>query len=494
VREDEYIEHDATALAGLVAEGQVTPGELLDLAIARLEAVNPRINAVVRRMFEPARAAIEAGLPDGPFRGVPLLLKDLGAHYAGVPTSSASRFLQGFVPDEDAEIVARYKRAGLVIFGKTNTPELGIVGITEPDLFGPTRNPWALEYSTGGSSGGSAAAVAAGIAPVAHAGDGGGSIRIPASACGLVGLKPGRGRSPVGPDGDSGWSGFVEQHVLCKTVRDSAALLDAIAAPESGRATHAPAPERPFSQEVGRDPGRLRIAFTTESLLTPATHPDCITAVERSVTRLESLGHYVEEARPEFDRAVMTRAWLLHVAANVHAEVELAQRRAGRAANYSDFEPVTWLFHTIGGRVSAGELQILAAEITATRWSLHRFFRRFDVLVTPTLARPPVKIGELAPKPAERALIRVLRRAPLRMLLDRALDEMAKGMLAAMPNTELVNMTGQPAVSLPLAWNDADLPIGVQLVGQLHGEAVLIRLAAQLEEAMPWKHRRPAAL
>jgi amidase len=494
VREDEYIEHDATALAALVAEGEVTPSELLDCAIARLEAVNPRINAVVRRMFEPARAAIEAGLHPGPFRGVPMLLKDLGAHYAGVPTTSSSRFLRSFVPDEDSEIVARYKRAGLLIFGKTNTPELGIMGITEPDLHGPTRNPWALDRSTGGSSGGSAAAVAARIAPVAHAGDGGGSIRIPASACGLVGLKPGHGRTPVGPDGDASWSGFVEQHVLSRTVRDSAALLDAIAAPEAGRPVQAPRPERPFAEEVGRDPGRLRIAFTTESLLTPGTHPDCITAVERTVTRLESLGHHVEEARPEFDRAVMTRAWLLHVAANVYAEVELAQARAKRAAAYGDFEPVTWLFHAIGRRVGAGELQILAAEITAARWALHRFLQRFDVLVTPTLARPPAEIGELAPKPAERALIRVLRRAPLRVLLDRALDEMAKGMLSAMPNTQLFNMTGHPAVSLPLSWNDADLPIGVQIVGRLGGEGALIRLASQLELAMPWKDRRPVGL
>jgi amidase len=488
------VEHDATALAQRVRDREVTPAELLECAIALVETLNPRINAVVRRMFDVARAAVAAGLPVGPFSGVPFLLKDLGAHVAGVPTAGGSRLLEQVIRTHDSEIVRRYRAAGVVILGKTNTPELGILGVTENDRFGPTRSPWDLDRTPGGSSGGSGAAVAARIVPVAHGGDGGGSIRIPSSACGLVGLKPSRGRSPIGPDGDIGWSGFVEQHVLTRSVRDSAAFLDVIAGDEPGRPVHARPPERPFAQEVGRDPGRLRVAFTTGALLAEDTHPECVAAVESAARTLEDLGHEVVEESPPLDRPRLVRAYLMTVAANVCAEVRGVARTLGRRVRDDELEPTTWLLHDIGRRASAGELRELHGEMVAARWELHRFHERYDVWVTPTMAQPPARIGEFSPKPAERAVMWLLRRVPIRLLLERALQEMADGMLAAMPNTEPLNMTGQPAMSLPLHMSDDGLPIGVQLVARLGDEATLFRLAAQLEAARPWADRRPPLL
>lgn len=488
---DEYAAFDATALAKLVAKREVSPRELVQCASTRIDADNPRLNAVVRRMFREAHRAVDAGLPQGPLRGVPMLIKDLLASYAGVPTSAGSRFFRNDTPDADSELVARYKRAGLVIVGKTNTPELGIMGVTEPELFGPTRNPYALDRTPGGSSGGSAAAVAARMVPVAQGGDGGGSIRIPASACGLFGLKPTRGRSPVGPTGASSWLGFTEQHVLTHSVRDSALLLDIIAAPEVGRPTRPLPPPRPYAEEVRHDPGKLRVAFTTEALLGDHTHPACVRAVERAADLLAGLGHAVEEARPPFDRAQMTEAYLLTVAAGVYASIEGGQRRLGVEASYDDFEPSTWLLHTIGARTSAGQLALLSDAMTRTCWDASRFADRYDVWLTPTMARPPAKIGEFLPKPAERLAISVLRRLPVKALLDRALHELARGMLAAMPNTQLLNMTGHPAMSLPLSTDDDGVPIGVQVVGRLGDESTLLRLAAQVEAERPWADRRP---
>jgi amidase len=320
MRADEYIEHDATSLAALVRKGEVTPTELLELAITRIEADNPRVNAVIRRMTEEARAAVAQGLPEGPLRGVPFLLKDLGADWAGVPSTMGSRFFADHRPTVDSEIVRRHKAAGLVIVGKTNTPEVGLMGVTEPELHGPTRNPYDADRTPGGSSGGSAAAVASRMVPAAHGGDGGGSIRIPASACGLVGLKPSRGRTPCGPDPSGRWAGYVVHHALTRSVRDSALLLDVTAGPEAGNPWHAPMPERPFVEEVARDPGRLRIAFTLEPLLRGTLHPEHRAAVERTAERLAALGHDVEPARPELDRDGLADAYMSTVAASVYGD------------------------------------------------------------------------------------------------------------------------------------------------------------------------------
>lgn len=468
----------------------MTPAELVERAIAQIEAHDPRLNAVVRRMFEQARTVAAAALPDGPLRGVPFLLKDLLADHAGVPTTSGSRYFAGDVPQRDSELVRRYKAAGLVVVGKTNTPELGIMGVTEPALHGPTRNPYHAEHTPGGSSGGSAAAVAARLVPAAHAGDGGGSIRIPASSCGLVGLKPTRGRTPVGPDREEKWSGYVCQHAVTRTVRDTALLLDVIAGPELGSPYHAPVPERPFVDEVGRDPGRLRIAFTLDPLLLGSTDPECRTAVERTAEHLARLGHDVEPARPDFDREATADAYLSTVAANVYGDLAHAERTTGRRVRPRDVELATWVLREIGRTLSAGRLMELHNIQGKTRWSVARFFQRYDLLLTSTTAKPPAEIGALMPTPVERVGLEVLRRLPLPMLLRQALVA-ARRQFAAYPNTQLFNITGQPAISLPVHRTATGLPVGVQLAARFGEEGTLLRVAAQLEAELRWERVQP---
>lgn len=488
----EYDELDATAMAALVHRGEVSPAELLSAARRRIEERNPALNAVVRPMFDHARASIDAGLPDGPLRGVPMLLKDLMADVAGIPTTSGSRLLEHFTPTEDAELVRRWRRAGLVFVGKTNTPEFGLVGVTEPALHGPTRNPWNREHTVGGSSGGSACAVAARMVPVAGAGDGGGSIRIPASCCGLVGLKPTRARTPNGPIRSESWSGFTVQHALTRTIRDSALMLDVAAGPEPGAASMVPPPERPFVEEVGRDPGRLRIAFFTGTFLADGeNHPDCMRAVRDAAQACADLGHDVVEACPTFDRAAVVRSWITTVAANLAAEVELAERLVGRPAG-ADIEPLTALTAMVGRTLSAADMMRLQFAAAEACGHVGRFFVDHDVLVTSTLGRPPARIGEFALPAIQQALIAVVRRLPTRLGATRAREMMlVDPQLAAYPNTQLANVTGQPGLSLPLATSSGGLPVGVQFMGRMGDEATLLRLGAQLEQAHPWAHRRP---
>lgn len=482
----EFESHDAVGLAELVARGEVTPAELVEAAIERIQDRNPAVNAVIHRRFDEAR--IEAGgrLPDGPLRGVPFLLKDLTSELAGTPMHSGSRFLRDHVPDSDSELVRRFKAAGLVIVGKTNTPEFGIMGVTEPVLFGPARNPWNPEFTTGGSSGGSAAAVAAGIVPIAHGNDGGGSIRIPASCCGVFGFKPTRGRTPLGPDIAESWSGLVVEHCLTRSVRDSAAVLDATHGPDPGAPYFAAPPERAYLDEVERDPGGLRVAFTSDSLFGDSTHPECRAALADTADLLADLGHEVEEVRPKFDKEQLRQAYLRIVAVGTARAVTLAARAAGRRARARDFEQETWLLALIGRATRAPEFQaaIDAMHLAARR--IAAFFQRYDVLVTPTLAYPPTRVGELASGPSERASMALLQRLPLRSLLDVALDRLASEKLEATGNTMLFNMTGQPAMSLPLAKSAAGLPLGTQVVGRYGDEATLFRLAGQIERARPW--------
>ena len=493
MRFPEYDDHDATALAALVHTRQVSAAELVEAAIARIEARNPALNAVVHTQFERARR--EAGAPrPGPFAGVPFLLKDLMAEDAGEPSTSSCRLGSAWRADRDAELVARYKRAGLIILGRTNTPELGIMGTTESAFRGPARNPYDPTRSPGGSSGGSGAAVSARMVPAAHGGDGGGSIRIPASHGGLVGLKPTRGRNPLGPSGGEHWASLVEEHVLTRTVRDTAALLDATAGPDEGAPYQVRDPARPFAAEVGEPPGRLRIAFTPQALFAEANDPACVAAVTEAAALARSLGHEVEEAMPPFDRPALIRAYLFVVAAGVSSDLATAAARAGRPAKASDVEPATWLLFQIARALPAADYVAAIDLIRRTARQVAGFFARYDVLLTSTTARPPVRIGELAPSRAEALQIGVLRALPVRALLMKAVDEMARGPLAATPNTQLFNMTGQPAVSLPLAWNAAGLPIGTQWVGRYGREDVLLRLASQLEAARPWTARRPPLL
>lgn len=475
---NEHARLDATGLAERIRRGELSPREAVDAAIERIEKLNPQLNAVIHPRFEKARE--EAGapdLPDGPFRGVPFLLKDMDGFSAGDPWHAGMRFLKqlGYVADHDSYHFAKLRASGLVFVGKTNCPELALTVTTEPKAYGPSRNPWNLEHSTGGSSGGSAAAVAAGLVPAAHAGDGGGSIRIPASECGLVGLKPSRGRVSLGPDFGEQWHGLVCEHVVCWSVRDCAGLLDVGAGPMPGDPYFAPPPARPFRAEVGADPGRLRVGLLASRPDGKTLHADCVEAVQSTGRTLESLGHHVELAHPpaldevdEFRRrfTALVGSWAAAVLGEIGA-------RAGRAIGPDDVEPATWRLADIGRGISAPEY------VDTVLW-LEGYTRRvaewwesgFDVLVTPTIALPPPPLGYLEPDPGD-------------------FDGSVERILSLMAFTPQFNVTGQPAMSLPLHQNGEGLPVGVQLVAAYAREDLLIRLAAQLEQAAPWAERRP---
>jgi amidase len=487
----DYEDHDGLGLAELVRCGAVTPGELVESAILRIEARNPLLNAVVNRLYDEARASCE-GLGDGPFAGVPFLIKDLIAAYAGAPLTSSSRFLAGHIPDHDSELVRRHKQAGLIVLGQTNTPEFGVMPVTEPRFRGAARNPWNPDHTPGGSSGGAAAAVAAGMVPLAHGNDGGGSIRIPASCCGLFGLKPTRGRNPVGPDlGDTG-GGFMQDHVLTRSVRDSAAMLDATQGPDLGAPYEAPPVAGLFLDEVERDPGRLRIAFTAASLFGRTTHPDCRAAVEDAARLCESLGHQVEEAQPEFDRAHLVRAFLVATAVEIAHAIARSGEALGRRPRKEQFETQTWALALIGRKASSVEYAAALETARLAGRQIAAFFEAYDVLLTATMAYPPVTVGSFDLTSLERLQLAVLRNLPLKVLADKALDEVSRKVFEATGNTMLFNMTGQPAMSVPLSWNDAGLPIGVQFAARFGDEATLFSLAGQLEAARPWFDRRPA--
>lgn len=487
---DDYTACDATELAARVRSGEVRPIELAERAISGIEAVDPALNAVMRPMFDAARSAVPA-LPDGPFRGVPMVVKDFDGFVKGEPFTAGTRFLEGFVPDHDSEAIARLRRAGLVFVAKTNLPELAILGTTEGRLRGPAHNPWNPEHSTGGSSGGSAALVAARAVPLGHGGDGGGSLRIPASACGLVGFKTTRGRVTMAPDFGETWGGYASWGCLTRSVRDAAALIDVMAGPAPGDPYAAPPLERPLAEEAGAPPGKLRIAFTSGSLFGKDTHPEVREAVESAARLLTGLGHDVEEARPKFDREGLVRAYLTQIAAGVAAEIEDMGRWVGRKPAASYFEPSTWFLRQIGRSLSAAELQHARDAAQAAGRELAGFFARYDVLVTPTLAYPPVRLGELALKGVEEAALAVLRAVPVGAALRAILAKLADNSLERTPNTQLFNQTGQPAVSLPLYQTADGLPVGIQFAARYAEDALLVRLASQIEEALPWKDRRP---
>lgn len=485
----EYDDLDATALAELVRQGAVSPGELVEAAVARVEARNPALNAVIDRQFAQARAATPS---DGPFRAVPFLLKDLKGEQAGERCTDGSRLLAEYRPTEDSELVRRFRAAGLVVCGRTNTPELGIYPVTEPELFGPARNPWNLDHSPGGSSGGAASAVAARLVPVAHASDGGGSIRIPAAHCGLVGLKPTRARTPFAPHVAEGWGGYAIAHVVSRSVRDTAALLDCVQGPVAGAPYQVLPPERPFAEEVAREPGRLRIALVRQALFTDENHPDCLAAVDDAATLARSLGHEVEEASLPIDRDALVRAYFTTVAAGVAVSVDGMGRKVGRRPRRGDVETATWFLRLIGRTLTAADYVAARDAVHQAGLAMARFHQRYDVLLTPTTARPAPKVGELQPRPAEAWALALLDAVPVRAGVLKALEALSRNALRATGNTMLFNQTGQPAISLPLHWGPSGLPIGTQWVAAFGGEATLLRLAGQLERARPWAHRKPA--
>lgn len=484
---DEYRAHDATGLAQLVAAKEVSAAELLAVARERAEAVNPQLNAIVRDV--PAAPTDELS---GPFAGVPFLIKDLAQDFAGLPTSSGSRALMSTPAPEHATVVQRWLDAGLVVFGKTNTPEFGAKGITEPEAWGPTRNPWDLTRSPGGSSGGSAAAVAAGIVPCAGANDGGGSIRIPAACCGLVGLKPGRGLTPSGPATSESMHGAAVQGVVSRTVRDTAAMLDVLAGGEPGGPYVPGLPSAPFASCVGTDPGTLRIGVRVPSAINPKPHREAVAAVDNAVRALTELGHHVEELpQAPFDDAVLARDFLLTWF--VYTAWELAEAKRLTGAGDDAFERDTLILASIGRATSSVDYVAAVQRRHEHTQRLTTFFESYDLLLTPTLATPPPKIGEFdLPVVLQRASDLLIKTRSAGLLRHtNIVDDMVDKNLNWVPYTQLANLTGRPAISLPLHWTADGLPLGVQFVAPLGGESLLIRLAAQLEQAVPWADRIP---
>ena len=464
---------DALGQAGLVRAGEVSPLDLVDAAIARIERLNPVLNAVVHPLFEDARAIAQRPLPDpgAALAGVPFLLKDLGASLAGTPQSKGSRAFRDHRSEADTELGRRQRAAGLILVGKSSSPEFGNHSTTEPALFGPTRNPWALDRTAGGSSGGSAAAVASGMVPAAHGNDGAGSIRIPASCCGLVGLKPTRGRNSWAPSGDV-LAGVAVEHALTTTVRDSAAILDATAGRVPGDPSVAPPPERPYRAEVGADPGRLRIAWTAQPPFEATVHPDCARAVRETADLLESLGHRVEEAAPAFDGETLIEPFVRIWATANLADYRLAWAYLGREPSQDELEVTTWELVDYARRFDGADLLDAIDQLATASRAIAPFFEQYDAWVTPTLAQPPLELGVL--NQSQGGAVEWWR-------FDCRFN----------PWNPIANMTGQPAISLPLSWNEAGLPIGSLLFGRFGDEATLFRLAAQLEAARPWRTRRP---
>ena len=468
----DYENHDAVGLAALVASGETTPEELLEAAIERVEARNGAVNAVTNRLYDFARRAIADGLPDGPLKGVPYLLKDLSASLAGCPTTRGSRFFQDAVPAEDSEHVKRLKRAGVVIFGRTNTCELGLSLTCEPQLHGPTKNPWDPTRISGGSSGGAAAAVGARMLPAAHASDGFGSIRAPAACCGLVGLKPTRGRNTMAPYLGEGLSGLATEHAVTLSVRDSAALLDATCGPGAGDPYSAAPPGRPFLDEAGADPGRLRIAWTRRAPNGAPVEADAMRVLEETARLAEELGHFVEEADPDIDGGAVVPTFLTLMAVN--AAVNLSSHpSAGRAAREDEVERITWLSAKMGETVSGADCVRATQTMHRLGRQMAAFHRDHDILLTPGLATgTAVELGRLD------------------MTMD-DLDEYWRRVFHFSPFTVWFNLTGQPAMMLPIGTSADGLPVAVQAVAPYGDEATLFRLSAQLESARPWFDRKP---
>ena len=484
----EFDRFDGLGLAALVRDKEVSPSEICEEAITRIERVNPQLNAVITPMYDIGRKMLQEPLPEGPFSGVPFLLKDIKEEFAGTRLTKGSKAYKNYVSTHDSEMVIRFKRSGLVFLGKTNTPEFGLMGVTEPELHGPTRNPWNTAHTPGGSSGGSAAAVASGMVPIASGNDGGGSIRIPSSCCGLFGLKPTRGRNPTGPEVGEVWQGAVVSHVITRSVRDSAAMLDATQGPDAGAPYVIQPPERPYLEEVERDPRTLRIAFSTASPLGSVVHPACVQAVEEAARILETLGHKVEEARPDIDGKAIARSYLAMYFGEIAADIEEMKSYLGRNPKSSDVEPLTWTLGLLGRTFSAGDFVMKKRQWGIAARAMGRFHEQYDLYLTPTLAYPPARIGELQPKPYERLAMKVVNTLGLGRIVKASglPDQIAEKNLSRTPFTQLANLTGQPAMSVPLHWTGDGLPVGVHFMAPFGDEATLFRLAGQLEKARPW--------
>lgn len=500
LRQDEYVRYDALGLAELVARKELRVTELLDVAISRAQAVQPRINAIVCELYDQARqqarlldARMAKHLDPRPvLAGVPFLIKDLFQDIAGAPTSAGSRAMDKVPVNDSSDTVKRWMDAGLIVFGKTNTPEFGSKNITEPTLWGPTRNPWDLTRTPGGSSGGSAAAIAAGIVPTAGASDGGGSIRIPAAACGLFGLKAARGRISSGPSMAEGLQGAAVQGVLSRSVRDSALMLDILQGPEAHAPYYMPPPPSSYLDGLAQAPGRLKIGFSTDSPIGTPVHEQAVAAVQDAAQLLTSLGHHVEPVPAPMDGLTLARdflnAWYCHMA----AMGEQLKHKFG--AKRSDFEFDTRSMMAVGKSISAPEYLNSASRWNEHTQTLAKFHARYDLWLSPALAAPPPKIGELTTPTWAMVMGEISLGCGLAAIMRRTslFNDMILRTLQWTPHTQLANLTGRPAMSVPLYWTPEGLPLGVQFVAGLNGEMTLLRLAAQLEQARPWFNRLPA--
>jgi amidase len=471
--ESDYLSHDLTGLVDLIATRQVSAAEVLDAAITRERAVNPDLNAISQSLHEHGRSAIEAGLPEGPLSGAPYLLKDIGTQLKGTPVRYGARMCPDKPSDHDSVIVARLKAAGAVIFGKTTTPEMGLAASTETTLTGETRNPWNTRHSSGGSSGGAAAAVAGGIVPAAHASDGGGSIRIPASCCGLFGLKPSRARNSFAPDAGESWGGLAVQHAVTRSVRDSALLLDVTAGPAPGDPYFAPAQTGTFREALARPPERLRVALTTRSFNGAPVDPACAQAAISTARLLEEMGHEVVEAAPALDWEEYAQALWVLVATTVAVAVRSVFETAGRDPQRGDMERVTWGAIEFARTRTAEDYARAVQTTHRLGRTVAAFHEDHDMILSPTLGAPAPKIGAQHTNDSPR-------------------DVYEAALVRMTAFTQMSNMSGAPAMSVPLASTDDGLPIGVMFSAAMGGEAQLLSLAAALEEARPWPHLPPA--
>ncbi|MBL4817909.1 MAG: amidase [Deltaproteobacteria bacterium] len=477
----EYKRFDGLGLADLIQRKEVSPLELLETAIGEIERLNPRLNAVIYSQYDRAREYLKSHSLKGPFAGVPFLLKDLGTFEKGVPVSFGSKFCKDFIAPETSEITSRFQQAGFVTLGRTNTPEFGLHPTTEPENLGPTKNPWSLEYTAGGSSGGSAAAVASGMVPIAHGGDGGGSIRIPASCCGLFGLKPSEGRSPIGPSGGRLWHGFVVEHVLTRSVRDSAAVLDILSEPCIGAPILSPKPDISFSVQLQRPPKKLKIALFESPVFKADLHNDCRLALHDAAKTCENLGHIVEPVDFKVSHAEFEHACLVIVAAETTAFLDMLSHLLGRKPKRGEIEVATQVCIQAGKAFTASDYAHAVRIMDEVRRHVAHFFKDFDLVMTPTLALPPKKLGTLGPTAIEKQFLKLVREVNSSALTKLAISKLPEKSFQFSPYTLLFNVTGQPAMSVPLYWNSDNLPIGTQFAAKIGEEGMLLNLAQQLD-------------
>jgi len=488
---EEYRKYDALGLAELVKNKAVSAEELLETAIERTEEINPKINAVVHRIYNYAKEMLPHVPKDAPFAGVPLLVKDLGLQVKGTPSNVGSKALRKNISPADNFVVQQLRKGGFVFFGQSNTPEFGLTPFTEAKLYGPCHNPWDLAHSPGGSSGGAGAAVAGGISPLATASDGGGSIRIPASCCGLVGLKPSRGLSSFRPFAAESWGGLVVEGCNSRTVRDTAAYLDLIVGNDLGEYMLGEKPETTFLQAIETKVPKLRIGFSVEHTLGLAVDEDCKKAIKHTADLLASLGHEIEEVPLPYEKTDITEVFVKQIAAEVAGEAELFESKVGFKLKRSEVEPNTWIMALLGQAYNAGEYAAARQRVGQLSYRMGLWHQKYDLLLTPTLSRPPIATGALQNSTFESVLVSVINTLGLGSVFKASLHLFSDKIFGYIPYTPLANMTGQPSLSLPLYFSEKGLPIGSMFTAAIGQDTLLLQLARQLEEAQTWFDRVP---